>query len=133
MFWLSRRGQRVVSPICKHLPDQLSSLLFASHGTRTLPTRHESRESTAVHGTPARETSICEGREGERDRSYLICRRKAGYLRSLEMPPTKHQVVSPSAGISCHAWNADKSSEFVVKSRWKYLLFLSLLCTNRAV
>lgn len=27
------------------------------------------------------------------------------------MPPTKYQVVSPSAGISCHAWNADKSSE----------------------
>lgn len=25
------------------------------------------------------------------------------------MPPTKYQVVSPSAGISCHAWNADKS------------------------
>eukprot|EP00752_Nemacystus_decipiens_P010415 g9282.t1 len=25
------------------------------------------------------------------------------------MPPTKHQIVSPSAGISCHAWNADKS------------------------
>lgn len=29
-----------------------------------------------------------------------------------QMPPTKYQVVSPSAGISCHAWNADKSSEF---------------------
>ncbi|CAM9288697.1 unnamed protein product [Ascophyllum nodosum] len=25
------------------------------------------------------------------------------------MPPQKYQVVSPSTGISCHAWNADKS------------------------
>lgn len=33
------------------------------------------------------------------------------------MPPTKYQVVSPSAGISCHAWNADKSSECTTMSR----------------
>lgn len=32
------------------------------------------------------------------------------------MPPIKHQVVSPSAGISCHAWNADKSSEWYPSS-----------------
>ena len=32
------------------------------------------------------------------------------------MPPTKYQVVSPSAGISCHAWNADKSSEYTTSS-----------------
>lgn len=68
-------------------------------------------------GDVAAELSACAGQPRTKGETRHLAN-DAERTGTIEMPPTKYQVVSPSAGISCHAWNADKSSESWTSVVW---------------